>query len=122
MNRWNSMRERVEDYLNARRRLGYQLKAEGRKLLEFARYADQQGTRNILTIELAIAWANTLASRINRARSLEVVRGLAKYCILFEPETQILPPRLLGPAHRRLAPYIYTRRDFRFNLGGRIPE
>ena len=26
----------------------------------------------------------------------------------FEPETQVPPARLLGPAHRRLPPYIYT--------------
>jgi len=40
-----------------------------------------------------------------------MIRGLAKYCVLFEPETQIPPPGLLGPAHRRLTPYIYTSQE-----------
>ena len=108
---WKSMRERVEDYLCARRRLGYQLKIAGDQLLRFALFADRHGEHTILTIDLAVAWASTSASKLNRARRLELVRGLAKYCALFEPDTQIPPPGLLGPAHRRVIPYIYTDQE-----------
>jgi integrase len=110
MSRWESMRERVEDYLSTRRRLGYQLKIEGEELLRFARFADEHGNNKILTVDLAIAWTNTSKnpSNLYRARRLETIRGLAKYCALFEPETQIPPPRLLGPTHRRETPHIYT--------------
>lgn len=110
MSRWKSMRERVEDYLSTRRRLGYQLKIEGEELLRFARFADEHGNNKILTVELAVAWTNTSksASNLYRARRLETIRGLAKYCALFEPETQIPPPGLLGPTHRRGTPHIYT--------------
>jgi integrase len=107
------MHERVEDYLNARRSLGYQLKIEGEMLIRFARFADENGNNQILTIDLAMAWANASkkASDLNRARRLEMVRGLAKYCALFEPETQIPPAGLLGPAHRRVLPHIYTVKE-----------
>jgi integrase len=107
-----SMRERVENYLTARRLLGYQLKIEGQELHRFARFAEEQKHCGALTIELAIAWANTAKSAgLYRARRVETVRGLAKYCALFEPETEIPPSRLLGPAHRRLSPHIYSTQD-----------
>lgn len=111
MIRWNSMHERVEDYLRTRRRVGYQLKIEGDELLRFARFADEHGNHTILTIDLAVAWASTSASQLNRARRLEMVRGLAKYCALFEPESQIPPRGLLGREHRRVTPYIYTDQE-----------
>jgi integrase len=105
------MHERVKDYLSTRRRVGYQLKIAGDELLRFARFADKHGNHRILTIDLAVAWASTSASKLYRARRLEIVRGLAKYCVLFEPETQIPPRGLLGPAHRRVTPYIYTDQE-----------
>ena len=113
MNRWTNMRERVDDYLNARRRLGYKLRIEGEQLRRFAQFAEEQGHEGILTVELAGAWANASksGSDICRARRLETVRSLAKYCALFEPETQIPAPRMLGPAHRRVAPHIYTAQE-----------
>jgi len=112
MSHWINMHERVEDYLTARRRLGYKLQIEGQELHRFARFAEQHGHSGALTIELAVAWANTATSSdLYRARHLETVRVLAKYCGLFEPETEIPPSRLLGPAHRRMSPHIYTMQE-----------
>lgn len=113
MTRWTNMHERVDDYLNARRRLGFKLRIEGEQLRRFAQFAEAHGHDGTLTVELAIAWANASksGSDICRARRLEIVRGLSKFCALFEPETQIPAPRLLGPAHRRVAPYIYSAQE-----------
>lgn len=110
MKRWASMQERVESYLKARRSVGYLLRIEGAQLLRFARFADQRDHHEHITIDLAVAWANDSdkSHQIGRARRLEVVRSLAKYCVIFEPETEIPPSRLLGPAHRRLTPHIYS--------------
>ena len=47
----------IEEYLDYRRRLGYQLRTEGQMLLEFARYADRSGHCGPLTTELAARWA-----------------------------------------------------------------
>jgi integrase len=107
------MHQRVEDYLITRRRLGYQLKVEGDELFRFARFADENGNNKALTIEIAVAWANSSkkVSSICPARRLETIRGLAKFCALFEPETQIPPPGLLGHGHRRIAPHIYTEEE-----------
>lgn len=110
MNKWSSMKERVESYLQARRSVGYALHIDGAQLLRFACFADQRNHQGCITIDLALAWANNSRknNQISRARRLEVVRPLTKYCAMFEPNTEIPPPHLLGSAHRRITPHIYN--------------
>jgi integrase len=93
--------------------VGYALQIEGAQLQRFASFADQQGHKGHITLDIAVAWANDSqkSKQIGRARRLEVVRSLARYCVIFEPETEIPPPHLLGPAHRRVTPYIYSDRE-----------
>src|SRR5258708_24328102 len=100
----------VEEYLNYRRRLGYQLRIVGQMLLEFARYADRVGHSVPLTTELAVRWARLPigASPLYQARRLEVVRCFARHRAIFDPATEIPAEHLLGSAHRRTDPYIYS--------------
>jgi integrase len=113
MSGWGSMADRGAAYLEARRAMGYQLRIEGEQLQRFARFADRQDHHGPLTLDLAVDWASQshTASGIGRARRLEVIRPMARYCALYEPETQIPPPNLLGPGHRRVAPHIYSERE-----------
>ena len=113
MSYWESMEARVEEYLRVRRSLGYQLRVEEGELYRFARFADKQQHTRAITVKLAVAWAKSSRkdSRLFHARRIETLRGLAKYCALFEPETEIPSPTLLGPAHRRISPYIYTPQE-----------
>lgn len=106
-----TMVARVEAYLATRRRLGYQLRIEGGELLRFARFADASGHRGPVTVELALRWAQTAASstRLYRARRIETVRCFARYQALMEPGTEVPPARILGPAHRRTQPHIYSQ-------------
>jgi len=108
-----TMASRVEEYLAYRRALGYQLRIEGQMLWSFARFADQLGHSGPLTTELALRWArlSERASPLYQARRLEVVRTLAKYLAPREPATEIPPRRLLGPAHSRRTPFIYSQAD-----------
>jgi integrase len=110
---FNSMPARVAAYLRTRRALGFELRIQGQQLERFAAFAEQQGHQGPLTLELALAWAK--ASRtpeaLGPARRLEVLRPFAQYCRLFEPQTPLLPARLLGPAHRRLTPHIYSQQE-----------
>jgi integrase len=110
---FNSMPARVAAYLRTRRALGFELRIQGQQLERFAAFAEQQGHQGPLTLELALAWAN--ASRtpegLGPARRLEVLRPFAKYCRLLEPQTPLLPAQLLGPAHRRLTPHIYSQQE-----------
>jgi len=48
MNKWKNFRERVEDYLNVRRNIGYQLKIEGEELLRRTQRAAPQSSAVLL--------------------------------------------------------------------------
>ncbi len=113
MRHWESMKARVEEYLRVRRSLGYKLKVEGGELYRFAQFSEKQKHNGPITVELAMAWAKSAKkdSQLFHARRIETLRGLAKFCALFEPETEIPSPTLLGPAHRRISPYIYTPQE-----------
>ena len=76
MSRRETMVALAEEYLAARRALGFALRIEGQQLLTFARYADRGGHRGPLTTALAVRWATRppVASPIGRARRLDTVR------------------------------------------------
>ncbi len=98
------------DYLTYRRKLGFQLNIEGGQILKFARYVDAIGHRGPLTTDLALTWARlpSTTTRLYHARRLECVRCFAKYMAIFDSRTQIPGNRLLGPAHCRTQPHIYS--------------
>jgi hypothetical protein len=110
LKRSDSMLTRVGDYLRYRRALGYALRIEGGMLLDFARFADKEGHRGPLTRDLAIRCARppAKADRLDWACRIEVLIGFARYCKIFDPQTEIPPRQLFGPAHRRKTPYIYS--------------
>jgi integrase len=108
-----TMAQRVEEYLAHRRALGYQLRIEGQMLCSFARFVDCSGYCGPLTTEIALRWARLpeRADRLYQARRLEVVRTLAKYLAPREPATEVPARGLLGPAHARTTPFIYSEAD-----------
>jgi integrase len=97
-------------YLAERRALGFALTTTGRRLLAFARHADEHHANGPLTIAMAVDWARkgTCPSPVTWARRLEIVRPFARYLRRTEPTTEVPPTTLLGRAHRRLAPHVYT--------------
>lgn len=107
------MLSRVRAYLKRRRALGFRLSSEGRMLESFARFADRSGHCGPLTRELAIRWASLPrgSDQLYRARRMEVVRTFAKHLSFSEPQTQLPPRYLFGPAHRRPDPYIYNQQE-----------
>jgi len=113
MTRPTSMLNKVEQYLQFRRSLGYQLRVEGQQLQQFAAFVDAQGHHGPLTTELAVRWARlpTDADRLYWARRLEVVRCFARYLAATEPGTELPPRGLLGPAHRRTTPHLFTNTE-----------
>jgi integrase len=112
-NQPTTMLARVERYLSTRRKLGYELRVEGKELIRFAHYADSHGHRGPVNTKVALNWASSAqgCTRRYQARRLESVRCLARYLAVFEPHTEIPPKGLLGPAHRRIQPHIYTPQE-----------
>jgi hypothetical protein len=100
----------VDSYLAARRSVGFDLRIAGRQLRTFARFADQTGHWDPLTVDVAVRWAQSAwrGTRLTWARRLQTLRPFMKYRSQFDPRTEIPPAGLFGPAHRRLVPHIYT--------------
>ncbi|MCC7375681.1 MAG: tyrosine-type recombinase/integrase [Verrucomicrobiales bacterium] len=110
-----TMLARVQAYLRHRRSLGYALRIEGQLLVKFARFADHRGHRGPPTKGLMLSWATqpSKGTRLYKARRLEIVRTFAKHHAAIEPSTEVPPRHVLGPAHRRTPPHIYTEEQIR---------
>lgn len=108
-----TMLTRVQTYLKHRRSLGFALRIEGELLLAFARFADHCGHRGAPTNQLMLKWATlpSSATRLYKARRLEIVRTFAKHLAGIEPTTEVPARHVLGPAHRRNPPHIYTEQQ-----------
>jgi integrase len=103
----------AKEYLAYRRNLGFQLQKRETLLLQFAEYVDRAGHRGPLTTELAVRWARR-ADQVSPsywAVRLDVVRDLARYLAIVDPDTEIPPRGLLGPAFRRVTPHIYSEAE-----------
>lgn len=106
-------------YLAHRRKLGFALRIEGPQIEEFARYVDRIAPHRPLTTALALQWATlpqTPQRVLYHAKRLECLRGFARFCSVFDPRTEVPSRRLLGPAHRRRAPHIYSNAQIRLLL------
>jgi integrase len=103
----------VEDYLAARRQMGFSLKHSGGQLLGFARFADKIGHRGPVTFDLAVKWVQSAAlhTPLTWARRLEVLMPFLDYRLQFDASTAIVPRGYFGPAHRRLVPHIYREQE-----------
>jgi integrase len=113
MTRRKSMTHLAKEYLAYRRNLGFRLDKREPLLLQFATYADRTRLRGPLTIALAVRWARlpAQASPTYWSIRLDVVRGFAKYLSIFDPDTEIPPFGLLGPAYCRATPHIYAEAE-----------
>jgi integrase/recombinase XerD len=112
MNETVSWTDRVNAYLSYRRSVGFSPLPESLYLPQFARFAEQQHASR-LTVQLAMDWACTAKrpTPITRAYRILRLRGFAKYCQKFDPDTEIPPLGLFGRTRRRLVPHIYTQQE-----------
>lgn len=113
MNKRRSLTALAHEYLKYRRDLGFQLKIEGEQVLAFAEYADRSEHIGAISTDLALRWARLPqgVSALYHARRLEVVRCFAKYAAIFDAATEIPAKGLLGKAHRRVQPHIYSEEE-----------
>ncbi len=107
--------ELAQRYLVERRALGFDLRIAGKRLLAFARFADERAPDKPLTAALAVEWARaaTRASPLTGPRRLEVIRPFALWLRQVEARTEVAPGGLLGRAHRRLTPHLYDDEEIR---------
>lgn len=115
MRKPTSMVALAHQYLDYRHKLGFLLRVEGPQVAAFAEYADESKHQGPITTELAVQWARLPqnVSPLYHARRLEVVRCFARYAAIFDDRTEIPPEKLLGQAHRRIQPHIYSDEEIR---------
>jgi integrase len=105
----NTLRQAVDEYLNLRRQLGFQLREAGKALPDFVTFMEHQHAP-FITQALALAWAQQPvdAQPAYWARRLSMVRGFARYHRASDPRTEIPAPGLLPFQPQRARPYLYT--------------
>jgi len=103
----------VEDYLAARRAMGFELRGAGYQLRAFSRFVSEQGDADMLTLDMLLQWVqgSVTPGPVTAARRVEVLRPFLKYCRQFDPGCPVIPVDHCGPGHRRLSPHIYTEAE-----------
>src|SRR5713101_5153624 len=113
----NTLRQAVDEYLDMRRNLGFQLREAGKALPDFVAFMEKHRAPYI-TQTLALAWAQQPASAqpAHWAQRLSYVRGFARYRRASDPRTQIPAPGLLPFQPKRARPYLYSNQEIRHLL------
>src|SRR4051794_35367936 len=95
-----SLRQTLSDYLEIRRRLGFELKADQPLLESFVEFIEQAGAERI-TSELAVKWAMLPqdAHPHRWGQRLTIARVFARSVATLDPESEIPSVDLL-PARR----------------------
>lgn len=103
---------RVEQYLEERRRLGFDLRCHAYCLRSLACYVRNIGDYESLTLDVMAEWARqTNRSRVDSrtwARRLKSLRPFTHWLQQFEPSTEVPDYTTFGRPSERLAPHIYT--------------
>jgi len=106
----STLRERVKEYLEHRRSLGFGLKTNEVVLRDFVRFAKDAGHRGPLSTEFILRWATHRGEHSSRyqAERLSIVRGFARYLAARDGKSEVPDQRLLGGRFRRGQPHIYS--------------
>ena len=101
----------ANDYIDARRAMGYKFGDQARVVIDLAGHLDDLGVEH-LTITDVVAWAtSTSAGPAWRSGRLGIARGFARFVHAVDPATEIPPTRLLPAVSHRATPYIYSDDD-----------
>jgi integrase len=106
------MELRVEEYLAARRAMGFQLARHERLLADFARFSAQRGEETV-TIQTTLTWAALPSDTtvVWIAQRLSIVRGFARWLAALDPHTEVPPAGLVPGGPRRKTPFLYSPAD-----------
>jgi len=98
-----TLKARLDGYLELRQALGYKTSVHQRVLRDFADYLVTHGQEGPIRAEAAVDWAREASVRCYRTGAsvrLYMVRGFLVHLKAFEPETEIPSPGLVAVPHR----------------------
>ena len=113
-----ALADAMTDYLSMRRALGFRLVAAGRYLPDLVAFIEGHGS-DILTMELALAWARRPADArpVWWSKRLSLVRGFARHLHALDARHEVPPADLLPVPRARPTPYLYSEADLDRLLG-----
>lgn len=108
-----TLRERLDEYLELRRSLGFQLNDLERQVGLFCTWLEARSQTRTFTIDDAVAWArlNPDAHPSWWATRLSLVRRFAAYLNANDVDVPVIPSRLLPARKPRAVPFIYSQQD-----------
>lgn len=110
MNQPMTILKLVRRYLAQKRAMGYALRFYDGPLIDFARTMDRSTPGQPITVQAACRWATAIrAAPTYHARRLSLVRNFARFCLAYDPRTEVPPDGLLGPSPQRIRPHIYSK-------------
>jgi len=110
----SALHEALSEYVTVRRALGTRLSEPAQTLRQFVTFVERAGSPRITT-QLALRWAMMPkgVQPATWARRLSMVRRFAAWWSVFDPATEVPPPRLLPARKRRRPPHIFTDEEIR---------
>jgi integrase len=105
-----TLKVRLDSYLELRRSLGYKTSVHQHVLRDFADYLATHGQQGPIRAETAVDWARQASAQCYRtgaAGRLCMVRGFLVHLKAFEPETEIPSPGLVAEPRRPKA-HLYS--------------
>ena len=108
----SALSRHLDDYLAARRALGFKLVHPGRILAQLVAHVEAAGSP-VLTCALMIEWAQLpeSAAPITVSQRIGAARKFATYMATIDPATEIPPPGVLAARQIRQAPYLWSQPD-----------
>jgi integrase len=108
-----TLRERLDEYLQLRRSLGFELNDLERQVGLFCTWLQARGQTTTFTIDDAVTWArlNPDAHPSWWATRLSLVRRFAGYLNANDVDVPVIPSGLLPARKPRAVPFIYSQHD-----------
>lgn len=99
----------ADEYIRYKRDLGFVHRTNTFDLCSFAKFADEHAFGKPLTINLALRWATASPAGPKRhVNRIGILRPFAEYLCTIDPQTELIPGRILGNYSSRREPYIYS--------------
>lgn len=99
----------LNEYIEYKHSLGFEIKHEECVLRNFVKYTLESEYDGPLTREIVFEWISSgIQTDKTMGRKLEAVRPFMKYAAVFDEDAEVICGRVYRNVHERPVPYIYT--------------
>lgn len=107
-----SMQNKADEFIRYKRDLGYKYRSQAYEIKSFAQFADIHAPGRPFTVKMALQWATIPnSSKAYHLSRLNNLSGFARFLIISDPKTELIPKAILGSGFHRTTPYIYSSEE-----------